>query len=119
MISKVKGNFKNFEGNTLLKEPNNPLSAKVAVTVDTESISTNDDNRDNHLRSGDFFDSENFPKASFASTSIEQKDKETLLVHGNLTIKGVTKEETFTVTIGGIATDPYGNTKAAEATTKI
>lgn len=119
MISKVRGNFGQFSGVTKILEENNPLSAEVSVSVLASSITTNEKNRDAHLKSADFFDTDNFTEATFTSTKIE-KDGKDLLVHGDLTIKGVTKNETFVVSFSDVITDMEGNKKAAaEATTTI
>ena len=118
MISKVKGSFGSFSGEIVTTE--NPLETTVEGSVDVTSINTNDKNRDNHLRSADFFDTENFPYMHFKSTKIEHVKDEKYILTGELTIKGVTKEIKLDTTFNGIAVDPYGQTKAAvEATGKI
>lgn len=109
MISKVRGTF-GVKAATLTA-PENPLEATVEATVDVASIDTKDEGRDNHLRSADFFDVENYPTMEFRSTGVRIENGE-FLVDGNLTIKGVTKPVTFDFDFGGFGTDPWGNYKA-------
>lgn len=117
MISKVRGTF-GVKSATLVA-PENPLEAKVEATVDVTSIDTNDEGRDAHLRSGDFFDTENFPTMEFVSTGARVKGDD-LYVDGDLTIRGITKPVSFELDFGGFGTDPYGNYKAgASAKTVI
>lgn len=118
MISKVKGSFGSFSGE--ITTTDNPLETEVEGQIDVTSINTNDTNRDNHLRSDDFFDTENFPYMHFKSTKVEHVKGDNYLLTGDLTIKGVTKSVTLNAVFNGVAVDPYGQTKAAvEATGKI
>ncbi|HEY8405035.1 MAG TPA: YceI family protein [Flavobacteriales bacterium] len=82
-------------------------NAKVKFTGDIKSISTNNEQRDQHLQSADFFDTENHPQIIFESTSYKEGK-----LDGNLTIRGITKPITLEVEFGGIGKDPWGNTKA-------
>ena len=117
MISKVRGSF-GIKSATLVA-PENPLDATVNATVDVTSIDTNDENRDAHLRSADFFDVENFPSMEFVSTGARVEDGD-FFVDGDLTIRGITKPVSFEFEFGGFGQDPYGNYKAgASATTVI
>jgi len=109
MISKVRGTFGMKEAT--LVAPENPLEAKVEAKVDVTSIDTNDDGRDAHLRSADFFDTENFPIMEFASTGARVEDGD-FFVDGDLTIRGITKPVSFAFEFGGFGQDPYGNYKA-------
>ena len=109
MISNVKGEFKNF---TAEINGENLETSTIQATVDTSSIYTNNDDRDNHLKSADFFDSEKFKEITFVSTSFKKEKGENYLLKGNLTIKGVSKEITLQVEFGGINKDPWGNEKA-------
>ncbi len=109
MISKVRGEF-GLKSATI-EAPANPLEAKVTASVDAASISTGDQNRDNHLRSADFFDVETYPTIDFVSTGVRYEGGD-FLVDGDLTMHGVTKPVTFELEFGGFGTDPYGNYKA-------
>lgn len=110
MISNVKGEFRTFNA-----EINGVdfFSSQLNVVVDASSIYTNENDRDTHLRSADFFDVENYKEILFTSTSFEKVDDENYKLLGNLTIKGVTNPVTLDVEFGGTAQDPYGNEKAA------
>ena len=117
VISTVEGKFKNFTGvlNVAPKFSDSSLEAEV----DIASIDTAVTDRDNHLKSPDFFDAAKYPKMTFKSTKISGNEKSFKLV-GDLTIKGKTKQVTFNGSYKGTAVDPYGNTKAAfTASTKI
>ena len=118
VISTVSGFFKNFEGSL---ETNNDdfQHAKVDFSLDVNSIDTTQTQRDEHLKGAEFFDSEQYPKITFKSTSLT-KDSDDYKLTGDLTIKGVTKPVTLDVEFGGSAADFYGNTKAGfEVTGKI
>ena len=112
MISTVTGNFGTYEGSVETSNEEDFAGAKVSFSADIDSISTGQEQRDGHLKSGDFFDAENFPKLTFASTSMEKVDDENYSVTGDLTIKGTTKQVTLKAEFGGIMGDFYGNTKA-------
>lgn len=111
MISKVTGQFQKFDA-SVETEGENLESAKVNFTADVTSISTNNEQRDAHLRSGDFFDAENHTQLHFVSDKLEKIDDENYKLHGTLTMRGVSKPETFNVEFGGIVQDPWGNTRA-------
>ena len=113
MISKVKGTFDQFDATFVTGE--NPLDTKVTATAQVASINTNEENRDGHLRTNDFFEAETYPTISFVSTDVRVKDADEgeYTVTGDLTIKGITKSVDFDFEFGGFATDPYGNYKAA------
>lgn len=100
-ISFVKGKFDKFDG-TLTGNPADPTTAKVSFTVETHSINTGVEARDNHLRSGDFFEVEKYPTMSFTSTSVEMIDEKHFRLNGVLTIKDVSKPTTFIVIYGGL-----------------
>ena len=119
MISKVRGHFDTFEG-SIKADPNDAASGIVEGTIDVASIDTKEQQRDDHLRSGDFFDVENFPKITFKSTNIEAAGDNAYKVTGDMTIKGVTKEVVFDVTDEGQGKDPWGNQRwGLSATTTI
>jgi polyisoprenoid-binding protein YceI len=114
VISTVTGSFKSFEG-SLETEGDDFAGAAVNFSLDVNSIDTNQEQRDGHLKSGEFFDAETYPKITFKSTSFDGEE-----LKGHLTIKDVTKPVTLAVEQGGTATDFYGNTKAGfEVTGKI
>jgi len=105
-VSKVRGDFKDFSGTLELAE--NPADSKVTVTIQAGSVDTHDENRDNHLRTNDFFDVENHPTWTFTSTAIRPITSSEWNVDGDLTIRGVTKQVTLDATLEGVVTDPYG-----------
>ena len=105
MISNVKGEFKNFNVD-LESEDENFKNVKANATIDTASISTNNTDRDNHLKSAEFFNAEAHPQITFETDSLNED------VTGNLTINGVTKPVKLDVDFGGINVDPWGQTKA-------
>lgn len=108
MISNVKGSFKDFSVEILGEDF---ATSKVNAQVKTTSIFTNNEDRDNHLRSADFFDVENFPEMKFEGTSLTKKSDDEFTLVGNLTIKDVTKEVALAVDFGGVSKDPWGNEK--------
>lgn len=110
MISNVTGEFKTFDA-TLTAEAADFSDASISFEADINSISTNNEQRDGHLKSDDFFNAEQYPKMTFASTSVEKTGDDELLVHGNLTIRDVTKPVTLKAEIGGTMVDFYGQTK--------
>jgi len=111
MITNVKGEFRKFEA-TYNGEGNGFDPSSIIAEIDTTSIFTNNEDRDNHLKSGDFFDSESFPKLTFKGRSMKKTGGEEYKITGDLTIKGITKELVLDTEFGGIATDPRGNKKA-------
>jgi polyisoprenoid-binding protein YceI len=120
MIAKVKGTFKQFEA-SIEADPHDLTTADISFSVDAASIDTRNDDRDAHLRSADFFDVENHPKLTFKATKIVKTGDGEYDVTGDLTIRGVTRSETFRVTFEGSGKDPWGNHKAgfsAEGTIK-
>ncbi len=117
LISKVKGKFEKFDATFVTAE--NPLESSVTATAEVTSVNTNDENRDGHLRTNDFFDAPAFPTISFVSTGM-RADGENYLIDGDFTMKGVTKPVTFKAEFGGFGNDLYGNYKAGlTATAKI
>jgi polyisoprenoid-binding protein YceI len=111
MISNVKGEFKQFD-TSLVADDDNLTNALAKASIQVASISTNNDDRDGHLKSADFFEVEKFPTINFESISIEKFDEENGQLKGKLTIKGITKEVSFHIEFGGISKDPWGNEKA-------
>jgi polyisoprenoid-binding protein YceI len=108
-IATVRGEFKDFEGTMEIGEDFS--SAKISGAVKAASVDTNEAQRDEHLRSADFFDAATYEELSFESRRIEQIDKETFRIVGDLTLRGVTNELVLTAEINGVDTDPYGNEK--------
>jgi polyisoprenoid-binding protein YceI len=111
MITNVKGNFREFSGH-INSEGEDFVNPNVEFTAKTASIDTTDQKRDEHLRSADFFDAENFPELRFISTGYERIDTETFTLFGDLTIKNITKPVKINVVFEGIMKDPYGQIKA-------
>jgi len=120
MISNVKGQFTVITGSMTL-DPKDITKSRIEASVDAASINTRDAQRDGHLKSPDFFDVENYPKLTLASTRVERKSEGELAVTGNLTIHGVTREVVFDVE-GPTPPrkDPWGNARiGVSATAKI
>lgn len=116
-ISKVRGKFERFEGQLITAE--DPLDSSVRATVEVASINTNNSDRDNHLRTNDFFAAEEYPEFTFQSTGVREHDGE-FVIDGELTLRGVTKQVTFDFEFGGFGQDAYGNYKAGfTATTAV
>jgi polyisoprenoid-binding protein YceI len=111
LITKVRGRFSQFEGRIDFDEAE-PENSSVAVTIDAASIDTNEPDRDKHLRSGDFFDSDAHPHITFKSTRVVRADANRFAVSGPLTIRGISKDITLPVTFLGLATDPWGKARA-------
>ena len=109
-VSWLYGRFDSLKG-TFSFDEENPADATIAVEIDTASVNSNLGERDNHLRSGDFLDVGNFPLASFESTSMEVEG-ESALVHGKLTLRGVTKDITINADYVGSGNDPWGGYRA-------
>ena len=119
VISEVEGSFKVYDG-TIESDKQDFTDASIEFTVDVNSINTENEGRDKHLKSDDFFNAERYPKARFKSTSFKKIDDRNYTLEGNLTIRDVTKPVIFAVIYGGTLKDPYGNTKAGfKATTVI
>lgn len=112
MITTVTGYFQTFnvEADTDDEQFSNPKN--VVFTADVNSISTNNEQRDTHLKSADFFDVENHGEVRFEGTNYEKVSGDDYKLQGNLTIRGTTKPVTVNVEFGGIVVDPYGQTKA-------
>lgn len=104
------GRFNEFEG-AFSYDESNPEAASVEVTIDTASIDSNHGERDTHLRSGDFLDVESFPQSTFVSTGFEPDGNGGGVLHGEFTLRGVTKEIEFEVDQVGTGQDPWGNTR--------
>jgi len=109
MVSKTRGRFSDFAGTVEIAE--NPLDSSVEVEIQTSSVDTRDEQRDGHLRSGDFFDAEAWPTMTYRSRSVRAAGKGRYVVEGDLTIKGVTQPVPLDLTFEGGATDPWGGVR--------
>lgn len=117
VVTKVRGNFADFEGTLVVADDLASSSATVSAKLD--SVSTGSADRDGHLKSADFFDVAHTNDMTFVSTGIVAQG-DGLAVAGNLTIKGVSHPVELAVELGGVATDPFGNVRAGfEATGEI
>ncbi|MDQ3809689.1 MAG: YceI family protein [Chloroflexota bacterium] len=110
MVSTVKGRFTSVRG-TITDVADDPTLSSVDIEIDAASLTTNDESRDAHLRSADFFDADRFPTITFDSTRVEGTRDE-FTVTGNLSMRGVTREVTLQVTFNGVGTNPWGKTVA-------
>ncbi|MDW0118020.1 YceI family protein [Sporosarcina thermotolerans] len=112
MVSKVKGSFSGVEG-TLEGNPEDLTGASINFTIDASTINTNAVDRDNHLRSADFFDVENFPSITFVSTDVVKTGEGEYDITGDMTMRGVTKKVTFEAEYEGTGVNPWGVQVAA------
>ncbi len=110
MISNVRGHFNDLAG-SLEYDPLHVENSSVSVTIQAATIDTRDANRDGHLKSADFFEVEKFPEITFQSTAWQHKNDDELLVKGNLTMRGVTREIALTVERTQEVKDPWGGTR--------
>jgi len=111
VVSEVEGAFRAFTGTVKAKD-DTFTDLQAEFTVDVASINTDDEKRDSHLKSDDFFNAEKFPQMKFVSKSWKKTGKNSYKLTGDLTIRDVTKTVTFDATFGGVVKDPWGNTKA-------
>jgi len=107
MVTNVRGEFTEYEGKLHL-DGANPANSTAELVIKVASIDTRQAQRDEHLRTGDFFSAETFPEITFRSTSAEQVDEDTYRLHGDLTIKGVSRPVALDLEFTGSATDVYG-----------
>ncbi len=112
MVTTVKGHFSLISG-TMTVDANDHPASLVSATVDVTSVSTRDANRDAHLKAPDFFDAEKYPTITFRATRSERVDDDEYKVHGNLTIRDVTKPVVFEVEYEGEVKDVYGKQRAS------
>jgi polyisoprenoid-binding protein YceI len=110
MITKVRGRFTSVAGAVEIGD--DLTASSVSATIDVASVSTGDDNRDGHLKSGDFFDAEAFPTITFQSTGLKVDGDEGVLT-GDLTVKGVTRSVDLEIEFEGVGQDPWGGTRAS------
>lgn len=118
MVSEVDGRFTKFNGTINSASPDF-INAKISFTVDVNSINTDNEMRDKHLKSDDFFNAEKFPNMTFTSTSFKRVKGNKYILEGNLTIRDVTKKAKFSVTYLGKAKSQQGTIAAFKATTVI
>jgi polyisoprenoid-binding protein YceI len=107
MVSKVRGQFGEFDANITVAE--DPTQSSVAATIKIASVSTGQQGRDDHLRTGDFFEAEKYPEMTFTSTGITGHHGDTFTLAGELTIKDVTQPVELKVELEGVALSPYGH----------
>ncbi len=108
-LSKVRGRFNSFDGTVVVAD--DLAASRIVATVDLSSVDTNNDQRDGHLRSTDFFDVDTHPEMTFTSTSIDTTGSEGV-IHGVLTINGVSRDVSLDAEFHGVAVDAYGTTRA-------
>ncbi|NLN27657.1 MAG: YceI family protein [Firmicutes bacterium] len=111
MIANVKGRFSEVEGE-VIGDPHDLTGATIQVSINTASVDTRVADRDNHLRSADFFDSENYPQMTFKSTKITKTGEGEYRIDGELTIRDVTNPITLEATFEGAGKDPWGGERA-------
>jgi polyisoprenoid-binding protein YceI len=109
VVAKVRGHFQTFEGQIVTGE--NPADSSVTATIDLNSIDTGNQQRDDHIRSADFFEVEKYPTMTYRSTAVRQ-DGDDLILDGELTLKGVTKQVPLRLELNGFGPDAYGGTRA-------
>src|SRR3954447_16233243 len=109
MVSKVRGKFTKFSGEIVTAE--NPVESFATAEIDLSSIDTGNEQRDDHLRSADFFDTTNHPTMTYRATGI-RPDGDNYVVDGDLTIRGVTRKVPLQLELNGFGPDPYGGTRA-------
>ena len=109
VVAKVRGRFTKFEGQIVTGK--NPADSSVTATIDLTSIDTGNQQRDDHIRSADFFEVETYPTMTYRSTGVRQ-DGDDLILDGQLTLKGVTKDVPLRLELNGFGPDAYGGTRA-------
>ncbi len=114
MVSKVRGKFTRYQ--VELVTADNPLDSSVTATIELDSIDTGAPDRDNHLRSADFFEVEKYPTMTFKSRGVRQSG-DRFILDGDLTLKGLTRPVTLDLELGGFGPDPYGGTRAGFSAT--
>ena len=114
MVSKIRGHFTKVDGELVLAP--NPLDSRATATIDPNSIDTNNPQRDDDLRSSNFFEVDKFPTMTYRSTAIRHTE-DGFDVDGELTVHGVTRPVTLAVDVNGFTKDPYGGTRAGFSAT--
>jgi polyisoprenoid-binding protein YceI len=116
MVSTVRGSFSDWSG-YVDGDPEDPTNARAQATIKTASVSSGADDRDNHLRSADFFNVEQYPEMTYRSTAVEKIDDNNYRVSGDLTIKDVTKPVVLNVEVGQAFADGFGNERLGVSAT--
>ena len=116
VVSTVSGMFRNYTVD-VETDGDDFTTARVNVAIETATVDTGSDQRDGHLKSDDFFNAAQFPQITFVSTKVEKANNERYHLHGNLTIRDITKSILLDVEYGGVIKDPYGLTRAGFAVT--
>ena len=111
MVTKVRGAFNDVEG-VINVDAEEPTNSTVSVTIKVASIDTRNEQRDQHLRTNDFFDAPHHPEITFVSKRIDQIEENSFIVNGDLTIRGVTREIAIPIEFIGVERDPFGNLRA-------
>ena len=111
MVTKVRGSFNEVEG-IINVNAEDPTESTVNVKIQVASIDTRNEQRDEHLRTNDFFDAPHYPEITFVSKRIDQVEDNSFIVNGDLTIRGVTKEIAVPLEFVGVERDPMGNLRA-------
>ena len=111
MVTKVRGAFNDVEG-TITVDPDAPERSGVQVSIKVASIDTRNADRDQHLRTNDFFDAPRFPEITFVSDRVDQVDEGHFIVSGSVTIRGITREVSIPIDFMGVERDPMGNLRA-------
>lgn len=114
MVSKVRGHFNTFDAE-IVTAPN-PLDSTLTATVDLSSVTTGNEQRDNHLRSSDFFEIDKHPKMTYRSTGI-RRDGDDFIIDGELSVKDVTRPVPLKLEVNGFGSDPWGGTRAGFSAT--
>ena len=117
MITTVTGYFRHFDLLVETEDDDFTQAKKLEFTAHASSLDTNSEQRDAHLKNGDFFDAENHPQLTFESNRLEKIDDENYKLFGTLTMRGASKEVELNVEYGGIMQDPWGNTRAGFSVT--
>ncbi|BFU48057.1 YceI family protein [Krasilnikovia sp. MM14-A1004] len=118
MVSKVRGEFATASATVTIAE--DPLQSSVVATIQTDSVRTGQDDRDKHLRTGDFFEAEKYPTMEYRSTGIKSFEGNEFVLDGELTIKGITRPVELVVEFEGVGRSPYGfDVFGFSATTEI
>lgn len=110
MFTNVSGKFGAYDA-TITTEGDDFTTSNIEFSADINSVDTNNSDRDNHLKSGDFFDAESYPKMMFKSASFTKVDDENYELTGDLTFKGTTKTVTLPIEVSPVMKDPWGNSK--------